>query len=86
MLGSNIIILQAQKDIVKENLEEANKVIQEALANQVDLTDEERARLQKLSTFIESIRTISTLTGENEEDIIKTGSFIPKRSLTSFKI
>lgn len=67
-----------KKDIVKENLEEANKVIQEALANQVDLTDEERARLQKLSTFIESIRTISTLTGENEEDIIKNWKLHPE--------
>lgn len=75
-----------KKDIVKENLEEANKVIQEALANQVDLTDEERARLQKLSTFIESIRTISTLTGENEEDIIKNWKLHPETLLTSFKI
>ena len=71
-----------KKDIVKENLEEANKVIQEALANQVDLTDEERARLQKLSTFIESIRTISTLTGENEEDIIKNADYLNLVALT----
>ncbi len=67
-----------KNDIVKENLEEANKTIQEALSNQVNLTDEERARLQKMSTFIESARTISTLTGENEEDIIKNWKLNPE--------
>ena len=68
---------KVKKDIVKDNLEESQQTLQDAISNQKDLTNEERAKQQNLLDFLNAGRARSYKTGENFEDIVKEWAMNP---------
>lgn len=67
-----------KQDIVKDNLNESQETLQDAISNQKDLTDAERIKQQKLLDFLNAARARSYKTGESFEDIVKAWAENPE--------